>query len=125
MMDRGLPSPPGVLPRLPDVPHRDSAERDHISPQWLAWSFWLFFIAIWVTLGLFQLTSPDTTGEIMNWVSEQSAVVQLGVWIVFLPVIAAVAVWETSLDLWIRLVALAACLTWTTFGLYPRKDGSR
>ena len=40
-------------------------------------------------------------------------------------VLAAVAVWETSLDLWIRLVALAGCLTWTTFGLYPRKDGSR
>jgi hypothetical protein len=122
MMDRGLPAPPGLLPR---IPYREPEENRRISPRWLARLFWLFFIAIWVALGVLQLVSPDATGQIMTWVGEQVTVVQLAVWIVFLPVMVAVAVWESTLDLWIRLVTLVACLIWTTFGLYPRKDGSR
>jgi len=121
-MDRGLPAPPGLLPR---IPYREPEENRRISPRWLTRSLWLFFIAIWVALGVLQLVSPDATGQIMTWVGEQVTVVQLAVWIVFLPVMVAVAVWESTLDLWIRLVTLVACLIWTTFGLYPRKDGSR
>ena len=118
-MDRGLPAPPGLLPR---VPYREPELRSHNSPQWLAWSLWLFFAVIWVALGIFYAVSPDVTAQIMEWVADQAFIVQIGVWIVFLPVMVAVAVWESSLDLWIRITALAGCLLWTTYGLYPRKD---
>jgi hypothetical protein len=119
MMDRGLPAPPGLLPRLP-LP--ETEEKRHASPRWVTRLLWLFFIAVWVGLGVFALVSPDATGQIMTWIGEQATVVQLVVWIAFLPVVAAVAIWESTLDLWIRVVALMACLFWTTFGLYPRKD---
>ena len=118
-MNRGLPAPPGLLPRLPP---RETEEKRHASPRWVTKLLWLFFIAVWVGLGVFAIVAPDATGQIMTWIGEQATVVQLAVWIAFLPVVAAVAIWESTLDLWIRVVALIACLFWTTFGLYPRKD---
>jgi hypothetical protein len=120
-MDRGLPAAPGLIPR---IPYREPEERHYISPRWLAWSLWLFFVVIWVALGIFYVVSPDATAEIMEWVADRALIVQIGVWIVFLPVMVAMAIWESALDLWIRVVALVGCLFWTTFGLYPRKDGS-
>ena len=120
-MDRGLPAPPGLLPR---IPYHEPEERNHISPRWLAWSMWLFFVAIWIGLGAYYLITLDATATIMNWVADQALIVQIGVWIVFLPVMVAVAIWESALDLWIRVTALAGCLFWTTYGLYPRKDAS-
>jgi hypothetical protein len=41
-----------------------------------------------------------------------------------LPAIVAVAIRESALDPWIRVAALVGSLSSTTYGLYPRKDGS-
>lgn len=121
-MDRGLPAPPGLIPR---IPYREPEPRQHVSPRWLAWSLWLFLVVTWVALGIFRVVSPEATAEIMEWVADRAVIVQIGVWIVFLPVMVAVALWESALDLWMRVTALAGCLFWTIYGLYPRKDGSR
>ncbi|MGH8871069.1 MAG: hypothetical protein ACRDWS_03755 [Acidimicrobiia bacterium] len=77
---------------------------------------------IWFVIGLLQVGSPGAMNEVWNWVGDQVIVLQITLWIVFLPVMVAIAVWETTMPLWIMIAVLVACLIWTTFGLYPRRS---
>lgn len=118
-MDRGLPTPPGVVPRLPVW---GRTVRNRQTPRWAALSFWFLFVVIWTVIGLLQFGSPGAINEVWHWVGDQVIVLQIALWILFLPVMVAIAVWETTMPAWIRVAVLVACLIWTTFGLYPRNS---
>jgi hypothetical protein len=91
------------------------------APRWLAVGVWSFFTAIWIALAIVLVVSPEAVDELWSWIGEQPTALQLTIWVVFLPVMVAIAVWESSWALWIRLAVLALCVVWTTWGFNPRR----
>jgi hypothetical protein len=86
----------------------------------MAVTLWSFFTAMWVAVGLLLIVSPESVEALWDWVGEQPALLQMAIWVAFLPVMVGVGVWLTSWALWIRLLVLALCVAWTTLGFYPR-----
>lgn len=121
-MGQGAPLPAVVVPRIPKrAPRGETWE----PPRWLAVSLWSFFLAIWATLSVVLIVSPSAVDELWAWIGSQSTVFELATWVAFLPVMIAVAVLQTTWDLWVRLGALALCVTWTTVGFYPNRIARR
>ena len=117
-MAQGTPVPSGLVPRSTAKAMRGESWKP---PRWLAVGLWSLFTAIWVALAIVLIVSPDAVEELWNWIGEQSTALQIGIWVAFLPVMVAIAVWETSWPLWIRLAVLALCVFWTSYGFSPRR----
>jgi ABC-type amino acid transport system permease subunit len=92
------------------------------SIAWLAEHGVLFaiFAVIWVAIGVGIVWSQGSVDGAWASIRDLPLIVQLVAWLLFLPVMAGLWVWETTWPLVVRLVVLVGIAGWNLLVLLPR-----
>ena len=92
------------------------------SVAWLATRGVLFavFLVIWVGVGVALIASPSTLTQLWEAIGALPLIVQVVVWLLFLPVMAGLWVWQASgwPDL-VKLALVIALAGWTLIVMKP------
>lgn len=100
---------------LEDV-KRAEIERKSVMPI-----VWFALVAIiWFAFGVAILTWAGGFDELWTWVRDQSSLIQGVMWVLLLPWMAALAIWETSWVLWVKLISIAGLAAATLYMFLPR-----
>lgn len=78
-------------------------------------------IGISVAFAYFLLAEPAKLAEIYAWTRSLPILLQLVIWLLFLPWMVALWIWCAPWALPVRLVLVIAALAWTNWLLYPWK----
>jgi hypothetical protein len=105
---------------MTDVAPRSSHSLPASSPRkgvrWFA-----FMVGMWVALALVAVSRAETLDDIWSWVRDLPLVIEGIVWLLFLPWVLGLAVWESSWDGWLRLLIVSSiAIGWSVVSL-PRK----
>jgi len=78
------------------------------------------FAVAWVAFGAALIWSQGSLDAAWHWVRSLPFVVQGIVWLLFLPVMAGLWVWETTWPLILRLVLIVGVAGWNLMVFLPR-----
>jgi hypothetical protein len=89
---------------------------------WLAESGVLFvvFAAMWAGFAIAVIGSQSSIDEVWQMIRSWPVIVQVVAWILFLPVMAGLWVWETTWPLVVRLVLVVGLAGWNLLIFLPR-----
>lgn len=89
---------------------------------WLVQSGILFaiFAVIWVAFAAALIFSQGSVDQAWQSIRELPLIVQLVVWVLFLPVMIGLWVWETTWPLIVRLVLVVGIAGWNLFMFLPK-----
>ena len=89
---------------------------------WLAESGVLFvvFAVIWVAFAAGLIWSQGSINQAWQTIRDLPLIVQLIVWVLFLPVMIGLWVWETSWPLVVRLVLVVGVAGWNLIMFLPK-----
>jgi hypothetical protein len=89
---------------------------------WLASTGILFgiFALLWVGFGAALLLSQGSIDAAWQWVNDLPLILKLLAWLLFLPVMAGMWVWETTWPVVLRLLLVAGVAGWNLLVLLPR-----
>jgi hypothetical protein len=92
------------------------------SVAWLAENGVLFaiFAVIWIAFAAGLIFSQGSVDQAWQMVRSLPLIVQIGVWVLFLPVMIGLWVWETSWPLIVRLVLVVGVAGWNLFMFLPK-----
>jgi ABC-type amino acid transport system permease subunit len=92
------------------------------SVAWMAESGILFviFAVIWVAFAAGLIFSQGSVDQAWQTIRELPLIVQIVVWVLFLPVMIGLWVWETSWPLIVRLVLVVGVAGWNLFMFLPK-----
>ena len=91
------------------------------SVGWLADHYVLFglFLVLWAVFGVALVTSQGSIDQAWQAIRALPLVLQIIVWILFLPVIFGLWVWETTWPLIVRLVLVVGVAGWNLLVFLP------
>jgi ABC-type amino acid transport system permease subunit len=89
---------------------------------WMAESGILFgiFAVIWVAFGVGLVWSQGTIDQAWEFIRSLPLLVQLVVWVLFLPVMVGLWIWETTWPLVLRLLLVVGVAGWNLLVFLPR-----
>lgn len=89
---------------------------------WMAESGVLFavFAIVWVAFGAGLLWSQGSLDQVWATIRDLPLILQAVVWVLFLPVMAGLWVWETSWPMVMRLLLVVGIAGWNLLVLLPR-----
>jgi ABC-type amino acid transport system permease subunit len=89
---------------------------------WLAESGVLFVVfgIVWLAVGVGLVWSQGTVDQAWQAIRELPLLVQAVVWLLFLPVMAGLWIWESSWPLLIRLVLVVGLAGWSLLIFLPK-----
>jgi hypothetical protein len=89
---------------------------------WMAENGILFavFLVVWIAFGTALVISQGSLDQAWATVRGLPLVVQAVVWVLFMPVMVGLWVWETSWPLIVRLVLVAGVAGWNLLVFLPR-----
>ncbi len=89
---------------------------------WLAERGLLFgiFAVIWIGFAATLVASQATLDEVWTAIRGLPLVIQVVVWLLFLPVMAGLWIWETTWPLVVRVVLVLAVAGWNLLVFLPR-----
>jgi hypothetical protein len=89
---------------------------------WLAETGALFvvFAVLWVAFGAAIIWSHGSLDGAWHWIGGLPLLLQGVVWLLFLPAVIALWIWETTWPLVVRLVLIAGIAGWNLLILLPR-----
>jgi ABC-type amino acid transport system permease subunit len=89
---------------------------------WLAENGVLFgvFALIWIAFGAGLLWSQGSVDQVWETIRGLPLIVQAVVWLLFLPVMIGLWIWETSWPLIVRVVLVVAVAGWNLIVFLPR-----
>jgi len=92
------------------------------SVAWLAENGILFaiFAIIWVAFAVGLIFSQGSVDQAWQTIRDLPLIVQIGVWVLFLPVMIGLWVWETSWPLIVRLVLVVGVAGWNLIMFLPK-----
>jgi len=92
------------------------------SVAWMAETGILFviFAVIWIAFAVGLIFSQGSVDQVWQTIRELPLIVQIGVWVLFLPVMIGLWVWETSWPLILRLVLVVGVAGWNLFMFVPK-----
>jgi hypothetical protein len=73
----------------------------------------VIFLVLWVGFAIALIVNREWLDLIWNWVRALPSVVEIIVWLLFLPIIAGLGVWESSWPTLVSLLAFAGIVAWT------------
>jgi len=89
------------------------------------------FALLWIGFAIALAVDRTWLDALWNWVRALPTLVEIIVWVVFLPVLVGLWTWESSWPAFVRLLATAGLLGWTLLAvssfiraLRPSWDGS-
>jgi hypothetical protein len=80
----------------------------------------LVFAAIWVAFGAGLVLSQGSIGQVWETIRGLPLIVQLVAWLLFLPVMVGLWIWETTWPLVVRLVLVLSIAGWNLLVFLPR-----
>jgi hypothetical protein len=92
------------------------------SVGWMAENGVLFlvFALLWFAFAAALIASQGSLDQAWAAIRELPLVIQVVVWILFLPVVAGLWVWETTWPLIVRLVLVVGLAGWNLFMFLPK-----
>jgi hypothetical protein len=78
------------------------------------------FAILWIAFGAALILSQGSLDAAWQWVRELPLIVQGIVWLLFLPVMFGLWVWETTWPLILRLVVIVGIAGWNLIVFLPR-----
>jgi ABC-type amino acid transport system permease subunit len=92
------------------------------SVAWMAENGILFaiFAVIWVAFAAGLIFSQGSVDQAWQTIRDLPLIVQVVVWILFLPVMIGLWIWETSWPLILRLVLVVGVAGWNLFMFLPK-----
>lgn len=92
------------------------------SVAWMAENGILFaiFAIIWVAFAAGLIFSQGSVDQAWQTIRDLPLIVQIVIWVLFLPVMIGLWIWETSWPLIVRLVLVVGVAGWNLFMFLPR-----
>jgi hypothetical protein len=81
---------------------------------------WLLFTVLWVAVVGALAFSPATLDEVWRAARRPAILIQAVVWLLFLPIMAGLWIWQRPWAAAIRLMLLLAIAVWNVFLFFPR-----
>jgi hypothetical protein len=97
------------------VDHLEAARRSIMPYLWFG-----LVIVGWVAFGAVLVAAAGSLDGLWDWVRAQALVVQGVMWVLLLPWMAALAIWESSWVLWLRLTAIGGIAGLNLYTFFPR-----
>jgi len=80
----------------------------------------LVFAILWVAFGAALIWSQGSVDQAWATINGLPLILRVLVWLLFLPVVAGLWVWETSWPLIVRVITIAAIAGWNLLVFLPR-----
>jgi hypothetical protein len=80
----------------------------------------VIFIVLWLAFGAALIWSQGSLDATWEWVRSMPLILQGLLWLLFLPVVAGLWVWETTWPLVVRLVLIVGLAGWSLLIFLPR-----
>jgi hypothetical protein len=71
------------------------------------------FVVLWVGFAIALVVNREWLDILWNFVRELPLVAEIIVWILFLPIMVGLWIWESSWPAFVRLVGFAGIVAWT------------
>ena len=78
----------------------------------------LIFLVLWVGFVIALIVNREWLDEIWNWAQTLPLVPKIIVWVLFLPIMVGLWIWESSWPILGRLVGFAGIVAWTLLAVY-------
>ena len=80
----------------------------------------ILFAQLWLAFALALYLKQEALNNTWQTVRRLPLLVQLLLWLLFLPVLLGVWIWQTSWPKWLRLTLVAGLAWWNVFLFFPR-----
>lgn len=72
------------------------------------------FNIVWIVFFVLMIFSPETLTDVWEWVQERNDALQVVLWLLTLPYMLALAIWESDWASWLRItLVVTIALLWT------------
>jgi ABC-type amino acid transport system permease subunit len=78
------------------------------------------FGALWIAFAAALVASQGSLDATWEWIRSLPLVVQIVLWLLFLPVVIGLWAWETDWPVAARLLVVAGLAVWTLYMFLPR-----
>jgi hypothetical protein len=79
----------------------------------------VLFAALWAGFAYALIASQGSLDAAWRWITSQHLIVQGVVWLLFLPVVAGLWIWESAWPLVMRLIAVAGIGFFNVYLFFP------
>ena len=88
----------------------------------MAFNIFVFtvFTFLWLAFVAALLLKREALKNVWRSIRRLPLLVQLLLWLLFLPVMLGLWIWQTSWPLWLRLVLVAGLAWWNVYVFFPR-----
>lgn len=86
---------------------------------------WTLFTALWVAFFAVLLVNQGTVGDLWHGIRDLPLFIQGVLWLLFLPLMAGLAIWDASWPALVRLILIAGIAGFNVYLFYPRKGGAK
>jgi hypothetical protein len=91
----------------------------------IAWAaengvLFVVFLALWIGFGIALIASQGSLDDAWTWIRSLPLVLQGVLWVLFLPVMAGLWVWETTWPFLLRIVVVLGIAGWNLLVFLPR-----
>ena len=97
---------------------RGSSFWDVTVPRVLSTYAIVIFAMLWVGFTIALVVDREWLDLIWNWVGALPTVVEIIIWLLFLPIMVGLWIWESSWPDLIRLLAFAGIVVWTLLAVH-------
>jgi len=80
----------------------------------------VLFTLLWVAFIAVLLFRRERLNQTWQRIRRLPLLVQLLLWLLFLPVMLGLWIWQTAWPLWLRLLLVAGLAWWNVFVFFPR-----
>ena len=92
---------------------RDSPFWSVTVPRVLSTYAIVIFAMLWVGFAIALVVNREWLDMLWNWVQALPSVAEIIVWVLFLPIMVGLWIWESSWPALVRLLAFAGIVGWT------------
>jgi len=92
---------------------RDSSFWSGVATRVLSTYAIVIFAVLWIGLVVALVVNPEWLDSLWNWVRGLPTAVEIIVWVLLLPIMVGLWIWESSWALILRLLGLAGIVGWT------------
>jgi hypothetical protein len=92
---------------------RDSSFWSRTASRVLSTYAIVIFAMLWVGFAIALVVNPESLGLLWDWVRALPSVAEIVVWVLFLPIMTGLWIWESSWPALVRLLGFAGIVAWT------------
>jgi hypothetical protein len=96
---------------------RDSSFWSRTASRVLSTYAIVIFAMLWVGFAIALVVNPESLDLLWNWVRALPSVAEIIVWVLFLPIMTGLWIWESSWPALVRLLGFAGIVAWTVLAV--------